>query len=246
MQDYVERDDTDFGQQLHDHGQALDIHGAALGFSAGEITGAKEDAKLFLYLLGRQSVTQAYAQELTKFKNLARKGSGNEVLPAAIPEHPANPIPLPVVTGAKIEARFRQRAAKAKAHATYTTGIGEALRIEKPLTVFDPNSGTPVFKIELNFGGHPHITFKKGHWQGVEIWKIGIEPELPPAPPGPVQPDDPGFKKLERVFGHDYVDPSPLPTFGQSKVWVYKMIYLDHDQPVGNWSALIYVTVGGM
>jgi hypothetical protein len=237
--DFVEREDSLFGQQLTEHGNGLDTHGATVGFTPTEIGNAKDDAKLFNYLLNRQSSAQTFGQEMTDYKKLARHGNGNMVLPASIPQMAANPIPLPTVTAANIEFRFRQRAARAKAHPNYTTGIGEALKIVKPASDFNPNNGTPIFKVEMNFAGHPHLKFKKGGWQGVEIWKI-----VAPNNPNPA-PDDPGFKKLERVFGHDYVDPSELPSPG-SEVWAYKMIYIYNNQQVGNWSSVTIVTVGGL
>jgi len=243
MNDFVEKEDEAFGEQLTTHGTGLDTHGATLGFSPAEISDAKADALLFNYILGMLSVGRAYGQELTDFKKLARKGNDSEVLPAALPALAANPTPAPAVTAANIELRFRQRAARAKGHPAYTQGIGEALKIVKPVTVFDPEAGTPTFKITAAIGGHPHIKFVKGGWQGVDIFKL-VQPNPVPSP-GPGPDPDPIFKKVERVFGHEYIDPAPLPTFAQAQVWLYKMMYVYNNQPVGNMSAIVSVTVTG-
>jgi hypothetical protein len=36
-----------------------------------------------------------------------------------------------------------------------------------------------------------------------------------------------------------------LPPQGTSATWKYKMIYLINDEPVGNWSDVVSVTVSG-
>ena len=244
MADFVEATDTGFAQQLKDSATGLGIHGALLGFTAAEILEAEKDAKLFNYILNRLSENVAYSKDLTDYKTLARKGDGTVLLPVAIPEPADFPLPLPAATPAGIEGRFRKRAAKAKADNNYTVGIGEACRFEASHGTFNPNSGAPTLKVDATHAGHPHIQFNKGRWQGGEIWKMVIKNggNNPPIP----NPQDPSFVKLERVFGHDYIDPSELPANGATELWAYKVIHLYANEQVGEWSLVKFITVGGM
>jgi len=247
--DFIEREDTELGEQLSTHGEGMDTYGTILGFSAAEITEAKNDAKLWKYFLSLQDQNQAHGLSLSALKTLLRKGNGTQTLPATLPDPPANPTPLPTITAADIEGRFRIRANRAKAHPAYTEVIGKALRIVGASSTFDPNDGQPLIKIGFSVGGHPHLKIKKGGWQGVEYWKLVLKehstaPTVPGAPA--VDPNDARFVKLERVFGADYVDPSELPSGGKSEIWVYKAIYLHKNAPVGMPSQLAVITVGGV
>ena len=244
MADFVEGTDVGFSQQLKDSATGLNTHGALLGFTVAEIDEAKDDSKLFDYVMDRLSENVAYSKDLTDFKNLARKGDGTVLLPAAIPQPAAFPLPLPTAVAAGIEGRFRKRAAKAKADKNYTVGIGQACRFEATHGTFNPNSGSPTLKVDLTHAGHPHIQFNKGQWQGAEIHKMVISNGggNPPVP----NPQDPSFKKLERVFGHDYIDPTELPANGATELWAYKVIHLYANEQVGEWSLVKFITVGGM
>jgi hypothetical protein len=245
MDDFIESADEAFGEQLNTHKQGMSTYGTLLGFTNAEKDRAADDAAFWDYLLQRQASTLAYKLELSDFKKLVRKGNGDEVLPAAIPEPQPNPLPLPTLTAANIEGHLRTIASRAKVHPAYTHNIGQALRIVKSAAVFDPEAGQPLLKIDLNAAGHPHLSFKKGGWQGIELHKMTIgEANQGPAVP-PIQNNDPRFVKLERIFGHDYVDPSELPA-GKAEIWIYKALYLYKNLPVGTWSQLALVTVGGV
>lgn len=227
MSDFVKRDDLEFSDQLRSFHSGLGIYGTTLGFSVTEIADADSDATLFTYLVQRQSDMQGFGQDLSRYKNLARYGNGEEVL-GAIPQPAAYPTPLPTVTSANIEARFRQRAAKAKSSAAYTKAIGESLKIEAPESTFDPTTGQPTFSIFVD-SGHPVLKWVKGKFEGVEIWVDRGS----------------GFAKLERDNRSPYADTHPLPAAGQTAVWKYKMIYLFKDAPTGRWSSEVSVTVYG-
>jgi hypothetical protein len=230
MADFVENDDQAFATQLNDFAFGLTpTYGGLLGFSAGEITAAENDAALFAYLVARQSEVQAYSQDFTGYKNLARYGNGTEVLPATIPVIAAFPA-APTVTAANIEDRFRKRAAKAKSSPNYTTNIGETLRIVAPEETFDPLTGKPTFKVFMD-SGSPLLKWVKGKFQGVEIWAD--------------HNDGRGWQKQERDFKSPWVDHFALPAAGQSAAWKYKMIYVLNDETTGLWSDEVTVTVYG-
>jgi len=229
MADFVERDDILFASQLDDFASGLGTYGTLLGFTAGEITAAGDAAGLFAYLVARQGEVQAYSQDFTGYKNLARYGNDTEVLPPTIPTIGAFPA-APTVTAANIEGRFRQRAAKAKSSSNYTTNIGETLRIVAPGETFDPLTGKPVFKVFMD-SGSPLLKWTKGKFQGVEIWAD--------------HSDGKGWQKQERDFKSPWIDRTDLPAAGQSAVWKYKMIYVLDDETTGLWSDEVTVTVYG-
>src|SRR4051794_28623433 len=98
----------------------------------------------------RQTQVQAFGQQFTKDKNLARYGNGSEVL-GSVPE--LAPLGAITMVAARSEARFRAKAAKAKAANGYTQSIGEILKIVPVEVPFDPNAGTPTFKVDMNHAG---------------------------------------------------------------------------------------------
>jgi hypothetical protein len=103
------------------------------------------------------------------------------------------------------------------------------LGIAAPASTFNPADGKPDFFIEFSSGGHPNLRWTKGKFDGVEIWKDSGT----------------GFVKLDRDMKPDYIDKTDLPKLGVAAVWKYKMIYLMDDEPIGNWSDVVSVTVHG-
>jgi hypothetical protein len=223
--DFVKQEDTEFATQLENHHSALVTHGPALGFSVPEIAVADNDAKYMRYIVTQQGQAQGFSQAYTRFKNEMRTGSDTAT-------EPVYTIPgvVPTVVPVGIETRFRERATKAKSSSAYNNDIGEQLKIVAPITVFDPSTGKPTFKIFMD-SGHPLLKWVKGNFQGTEIW----------ADHG----DGNGWVKQERDFKSPWVDTTALPAVGQSKVWKYKMIYVHNDATVGLWSDEVTVTVYG-
>jgi hypothetical protein len=223
--DFVKKEDAEFVQQLKDHHTALGTHGAGLGFSLPEIADAGKDSAYMEYVVGQQSQAQGFSQGYTQFKRNMRLGTNTAtepvfVVPGVVP--PAVPV--------GIEQRFRDRAAKAKSSTAYDNDIGEQLKIVAPISVFDPSTGKPTFKVFLD-SGHPVLKWPKKNFQGVEVW----------ADHG----DGSGWVKQERDFKSPWVDKTDLPALGQSKVWKYKMIYVLNDETIGLWSDEVTVTVHG-
>jgi hypothetical protein len=229
MKDFAENEDLEFSNQLNTFASVLPTYSSTLGITPAEETEAQKDADFFAYVMNRQFDVQAFAEELTGYKNLARYGRGTEILPA-LPTPPTFPAPAPSVVAARIEERFRKKAAKIKASPNYTDSIGQALRIVKPETPFVPADGKPKFKIIID-AGRPVIKWTKGQYQGVDIY----------ADYG----DGQGFRKAERDLSSPFVDRHNLPAAGQSAVWKYKLIYVFKDEQVGQWSDEASVTVIG-
>jgi hypothetical protein len=121
-------------------------------------------------------------------------------------------------------------AAHIKTHRNYTTAIGNELWLIGSTQKIDPTTWKPTLSIYLQ-AGRPVIVWTKGNASALEIW-------------------------VDRADGHNFVllstntkpyvtDMSPLPSAGSGAVWRYKAIYRLDDEPVGQWSDVTSIAVGG-
>lgn len=227
MATFINPADGGFGTQLDNFCNKVDTYAATLGLDAAAVAGIKKDRDYYLYVLEGLQAFQTFGETMTAYKNLLRYGQGTDVLPA-FPTIPELGV-APVLVAANVQRRFARLIQDCVNSANYTKTIGEDLGIEAPETPFDPAQGKPVFKNTVASAGHPVLVWKKGKFQGVEIWKN----------------TGGGYQKLDRDLSPDYIDKSPLPPAGQSAVWKYKMIYIYKDEPVGQYSEEVAVTVYG-
>jgi hypothetical protein len=82
-----------------------------------------------------------------------------------------------------------------------------------------------------NKAGHPVIGWTKGKASALEIWVD--------------RGDGNHFVLLTVSTSPNTTDNTPLPAPGTSALWKYKAIYRIRDEPVGQWSDVVSVTVGG-
>ena len=229
MATFINPTDEGFATQLVTFCDKIDTYNVLLGITAGQVTAVKLDRDNYIYGFKSADTIDTFKQAVTGWKNLLRYGNGAQVLPV-FTATPVLPAP-PAAVEANVQGRFEQLVKQIAAHPKYTTNIGEDLGIEAAKTPFDPNLGKPKFRIEFSSGGHPNLVWKKGKFQGVEIWKS----------------TDRGasWQKLDKDFSPDYIDKSALPAVGQTAVWAYKMIYIYKDEVVGSYSGEESVTVYG-
>jgi hypothetical protein len=223
---HIPKSDLAFTILLKNFATKIGKYGTGLGITEREITSLQKDAAAFDYVVNCQSVIQIFAQSFTTFKNVLRKGGEVELM--AMPVAPVldNPPPMPAP---HIDGRLRNVIQRIVSHPDYTSTIGEDLGIEGGMEALAAIEAKPRFFIKLASNGHPNIRWIKGKFHGVEIWKDTGR----------------GFMKLERDFKPRFFDKSPLPPWGVTAVWKYKMIYLLKDQPIGSWSDVVSVTVRG-
>ncbi len=229
MASFIATTDDGFIVQLSTFCGKLGTYGTLVGVSAAEITSINNDLSLMAWAVTSQNQVQSFAQNFTNFKDLLRYGHGTDVL-SQVPTVPVLDV-APALVDANVQKRFSDLVKRIKGSPKYTKTIGEDLGIEVAHTPFDPQLGKPVFRTTFSSGGHPHLIWKKGKFQGVEIWVN--------------RNDTKGWLKLDRDFHPDYTDKSPLPAVGVSAIWNYKMIYIFQDEVVGEWSAEQSVTVYG-
>lgn len=223
---FIVLSDAGFGIQLENFNAKLPNYATVLGVSTTELSVLKTDTDYYLEVLVAQSKFQTYAEAVTKYKDLLCYGNGTEVL-GSFPTVPTIPSAPPA--GANVQERFSKLAQRIKGSPNYSKSIGEDLGIEAKEEPFDPQAGKPEIKTAFSSGGHPVLKWKKGKYQGVEVWKnTGT-----------------GWQKLDIDTSPDYTDKTALPAAGQTAVWQYKMIYLYKDAQAGNWSDEATVTVSG-
>lgn len=223
----IEKSDLGLNTQLKTFNGKIDTYKTALGLTDAEVAATKADAAAFDFLLTAQDAVQTFAQNFTTYKNLLRKGGASTL--GALPLMPALAPAPPMPEKPDLEGRFRILVQRIAYHPAYTTAIGRDLGIEAPEETFNPSEGKPSFYIEPTSGGYPNLRWKKGKYEGVEIWKDNGS----------------GFAKLDRDMKPDYIDKTELPKAGTTALWKYKMIYLLNDEPIGNWSDVVSVTVYG-
>ena len=225
----IEKTDAALNQQLKTFAGKIDTYSAPLGITATEVASIKADAAAMDYVMANQDAVQTFGQNYTAFKDLLRNG-GSPMLGAA-PTPPVFAAP-PTMPEPNIESRFRMLLQRITHTTAYNKSVGEDLGIEAPsdaATKAALEAGKPVFRIEPSSGGHPNLRWTKGKYQGIEIWKDAGT----------------GFIKLDRDMRPDFIDKTDLPKAGTTALWKYKMIYLVNDEPIGNWSDVVSVTVVG-
>jgi hypothetical protein len=229
MATYIERTDEGFLLQLHRFSERISIYAAALGITPVQIAAHEADKEFFTAVFEAVITFRGYAESLTNYKNLLRYGNGSEVL-GAIPTAPVISATFPALTAASAQKRFADLIKQCTASPNYTLAIGEDLGIEAPVSPFVPGDGKPEIKAFISDGGQPGFRWKKGKYQGVEIWiNTGT-----------------GWKFLDKDFNPDFVDKkTPLPAAGTSAVWKYKAIYLYKGEQAGQWSEELNIPVYG-
>lgn len=223
---------TEFGAytlQMQNFNSKIGSYKTTLDITTAELADCVADTAYLTWLKDNYTSILDYTQKWTAHKNLMRSGIGGAV--ANLPTALTLTAP-PTLVNPNIQLRFSNLVARIKKHKNYTEVIGQDLGIVASSASFDAQAGKPVFTIQFTSGGHPNLIWKKGNYQGVEIWKDNG--------------DGTGFKKLDKDFSPDFADKSALPAPGSSAVWKYKMIYIYNDEHAGQWSDEVSTTVIGV
>ena len=222
----IERTDAAFNLQLKNVANKLPTYQSTFGLSAAIVATTKADSIAFDYTLNNTVTIQTFSHNYTKFKTELRHGHV-----ANLGGFPALPTlgTAPAIVTADIEARLRTLLQTIIHHPNYTLAIGQDLGIVAAPSTFNPATGKPMFTIMLTAGGHPTLSYTRGEFDGVEIWKDSGA----------------GFTKLERITQTSYTDNTALPAANVATVWHYKMIFLYKDAVVGAYSDVVSITVNG-
>jgi hypothetical protein len=229
--DFVKRGDREFSQQLINFCVALPTYAATVGVSSAQSTAVNADSLRFKWELDARDVCAGCAEQMTKWKDISRKGGNYPT--AGSPTEMTLPSPEPLAVAPGIEARFRALVAQIKAHGNYNPGIGEALGIEgEEITGPDLDAVQPVLKLKVTAGG---VMVGWG-WEGNGKFLKACEIEADRGTGG-------GMTTLTIDFNPNYLDTFPLPATAQK--WTYRAVYRDGNGRVGQWSPPVSINVGG-
>lgn len=223
--DFISKSDQGKAAFLRNLANKIGGYAVTFSLSPAEVTSVQNDAARFTYILKVQEAYKTFKQAISGYKNMLRDGPMDTTISELVfPTPPA--APTPVSNG--IFIRIRKLAGRIKATPTYTEGIGEDLGIVADEQVIDILNLKPVLKSRLD-GGRPLIIWFKGSADSIEIYVD--------------RKDGKGFVYLANDSQPDYLDTFPMPDGVVSAVWDYKAVYRMGDDPVGQFSEPISVTV---
>ncbi|MBI4711722.1 MAG: hypothetical protein HY762_00185 [Planctomycetes bacterium] len=201
-------------------------YATALGITPAEVTSVVNDAVAFKYILTMNEGYKTDKQEVSKYKDTMRDGPvGTSMGPWPTP----SPLPAaPALVEAGIFARIRKMVGRIKNHPAYNKGIGEDLGIVGDEQTIDIPNLKPALKYRLD-AGRPLIIWLKGPADSIDIYVD--------------RKDGKGFVYLANDSQPDYLDTFPIPAGVTTAVWDYKAVYRIGDDPVGQFSEPIQVTV---
>jgi hypothetical protein len=224
--DFISKSDQGKATFLKNLALKLPGYAALLGITPAEVASVQADAVMFKHILDRQEAYKTFNQGNTAYKNTLRDGPLGAPL-GSLPVFPTLSA-APAVVSAGIFPRIRKLAGRIKATPTYTEGIGEDLGIVGDEQVIDIPNLKPMLTSRLDVG-RPMIIWFKGPADSINIYVD--------------RKDGKGFVYLATDSQPDYLDTFPMPDDVPAVVWDYKAIYRIGDDPVGQFSEPISVTV---
>ena len=223
--DFISKSDQGKAAFLNNFANKIGGYAATLGLTPVEVASVINDAARFKYILDMQELYKTFKQNISRYKDMLRDGSGGVPIgDLVIPIPPAAPIPV----DDGIFIRIRKMVACIKAHLAYNEAIGEDLGIVGDAQVIDILNLKPVLKSRLD-AGRPLIIWSKDPADSINIYVD--------------RKDGKGFVYLANDSQPDYLDTFPMPAGVESVVWYYKAVYRIGDEQVGQFSEPIQVTV---
>lgn len=170
-----------------------------------------------------------FVKKLPQFRNELRDGIEDGATPSVVPTPPVfGAAPAAVAPG--IFKRAASIAAVIKSRTAYTEADGLDLGIEgSEVAKANLVNAKPAISVRLVQGGKPEIVWAKGEFDGIDIY---------------VDRGNGAWLFLATDSFPNYVDNTPLPTTGTAAVWKYKVIYKYDDEPTGEWSDIVSISVG--
>src|SRR5688572_1551437 len=138
---FIKSEDFDFIMRVTKFCEKIDDYCVRLGLNREQIEVFKSENELLIYVFSNEDQYKTCSQSFIQIKINAMKKSYEEL---------------------------SQQCMRSK---NYTIAIGEELGFEEACVPFDPHSCTPELEIELSPDGNPMLTWNKGSFFGVEIWK---------------------------------------------------------------------------
>lgn len=224
---WLPKDDAGKADWLTHFAAELPKHNATIGVTTGEVTATAKDADYFAYIFAAQQAYAAAAEQWTAYKNKARDGTapamGDLPSPPTLGDAPDTVAPGIFKRATLLVARFKK-------HPGYTEDIGKALQVIGAEQTEHLDTLKPDLKLQLR-AGKPLIKCKR---LGMDALELQVN-----------RGDGKGFVLLDLVQTPEYTDNSPLPAPGQTALWIYKAIYRNNGERVGEWSDEVSLAVRG-
>jgi len=204
-------------------------HSALLLVLATKITRLTKGATYLQFILSENDMVQSFAIGYTAYKNRVRNGSNVVGSLGAAPSMPEYPTIMPILSEDNIEGLFREIVQDCVNSGRLSEEIAADLGILAPVVVEDLAEGTPNLTGKLGTGGHPILHANIGNYSGYQVWKdTGT-----------------GYLLINVSTKANFTDTATLPAKGTGVVWKYKTIYVYKNEPIGNWSAEVAISVLG-
>ena len=200
---------------------------ATLGFTGEEIAAVGADVDWLEYFSRRTEAARAFLAGWMAARDSLRDGPSTDATPTvldwAVPEPPAGPVPPPGALG-----RLRAVVARLKRHPGYDPGLGVTLAVvrNRPAASVQP----PQFSLRAQ-RDDVVVRFRKAGHQGVIIEsRRGAETE---------------FARLAVRTFSPFRDQRPVLVPGTPEVRVYRLRFMDHDEPSAACSDLQEILLRG-
>ncbi len=225
---YLPSSDQDKDPWLVNFALKFEKYAPEVDFSLDVVHKVQTFSKQFSLMMHGLETHRSYGTTLTAYKNLLRDGAKGELAPLS--EAPATLAFEGVVEG-NIFGQIVAWVDVIKEHKNYNEAMGKDLGIEAPSPppAEVPAAVKPVLGIEV-LSGQPNILWKKGKMDGIKIV---------------VDRGTGSYSFLAYDTYPNYLDTHPLPEFGKAEVWKYIAIYMKRDEPVGEWSDPVQISVTG-
>ncbi len=225
MSYFIEKNVSDFSTQLTKFATRLPTYATDLGFSVDEKKEAVDDAAYLAWIIKTDEDAATSKLAWKAFELLAREGSvdvAELIPPAAVVITVA-----PTLVAPGIQRRFAQKAAKAKANPKCSEAVQKDLNIfSSPKAVV---TVTPELKVALQ-AGYPELIFTKHGFIVINLYRdAGTGYSTAP------------YKTLTKSHFIDY----DLPAVGVTAHYKYKIVFVENDVEVGNFSPEVSITVIG-
>ncbi len=211
---------------LQNYALKLGVHVGTAGIVAGDVTLAEGLRDSYQWIINRSDQINTAKQDLNEWKRIFSDGPVGTPLGAfpAAPVYPAAPAFAP---DAGAFAQLVALAERIRNTAGYTTAIGEDLGIVPPASDADV-LGDPTFTAVALPNSEVRLDWVKSSSDGVivESQRAG----------------ETTWTNLGTDRFSPFVDGRPPLVDGQPEVRRYRLRYLDGDDPVGNYSAIVSVT----
>ena len=195
-----------------------------------QVTAIKAAYHLYQYIMDVEMAMNLSGVAVTACKNWIKDGPSSQPL-TPFPPLFVYPVPIPVFTSGNVVSQFAKITDDCIKSANFSNAIGIALGI---YLATEERSDTvavikPPLTAKVSPAGHPILHSKKGTYQGYQVYKDSA--------------DGKGLVEYKLSIAADFVDNADLPVTGTTKVWRYKIIYLQANKEIGNFSEIVSVTV---